>query len=254
MGFAAAPLLIALGVLLTAGVIFLLYWVRPEPQPVVVPSNLIWRRVLDERRRREDFLRWLISLLIALVAALAVVLAVARPLPGTGLRSGRVVIVMDTSPSMAAAVADGETRWDRAYGQARRILAAGNETSEFLLLDTAGQRGGRSFTDRRAAFEALDSLGPVHGAEHGFPRSLRSARSGIRRGARRRSGLHRGRGQGGRRPRGGRADLGVRAGAERRDHGVRCAAAAHRPGPFRGVHRGGSPRRRRERGRPGAAD
>ena len=169
MGFAAAPLLIALGVLLTAGVIFLLYWVRPEPQPVVVPSNLIWRRVLDERRRREDFLRWLISLLIALVAALAVVLAVARPLPGTGLRSGRVVIVMDTSPSMAAAVADGETRWDRAYGQARRILAAGNETSEFLLLDTAGQRGGRSFTDRRAAFEALDSLGPVHGAEHGFP-------------------------------------------------------------------------------------
>lgn len=169
MGFAAAPLLIALGLLLTAAIIVVLYWVRPEPQPVVVPSNLIWRRVLDERRRREDFWRWLVSLAIALLAGLAVILAVAQPIPEGAARGGRIVVVMDTAPSMAAALPGGGTRWDQAAEQVRRILAGSSETSEFLLLDTAGDRGGRSFIGRREALEALEALGPVHGREHRFP-------------------------------------------------------------------------------------
>lgn len=169
MGFGAAPLLIALGVLLTAGIIVVLYWVRPEPQPVVVPSNLIWRRVLDERRRREDFWRWLVSLVIALLAGLAVILAVSEPIPEGAARGGRIVVVMDTAPSMAAALPGGGTRWDQAAEQVRRILTGSSETSEFLLLDTAGDRGGRSFIGRRAALEALEDLGPVHGREHRFP-------------------------------------------------------------------------------------
>ena len=169
MGFAAAPLLIALGVLLTAGIIVVLYWVRPEPQPVVVPSNLIWRRILDERRRREDFWRWLVSLAIALLAGLAVILAVSQPIPEGAVRGGRIVVVMDTAPSMAAALPGGGTRWDQAAEQVRRILTGSSETSEFLLLDTAGDRGGRSFIGRRAALEALEALGPVHGREHRFP-------------------------------------------------------------------------------------
>ena len=169
MGFGAAPLLIALGVLLTAGIIVVLYWVRPEPQPVVVPSNLIWRRVLDERRRREDFWRWLVSLVIALLAGLAVILAVSQPLPEGAARGGRIVVVMDTAPSMAAALPGGGTRWEQAAEQVRRILTGSSETSEFLLLDTAGDRGGRSFIGRREALEALEDLGPVHGREHRFP-------------------------------------------------------------------------------------
>lgn len=169
MGFAAAPLLIALGVLLTAGIIVVLYWVRPEPQPVVVPSNLIWRRILDERRRREDFWRWLVSLAIALLAGLAVIVAVSQPIPEGAVRGGRIVVVMDTAPSMAAALPGGGTRWDQAAEQVRRILTGSSETSEFLLLDTAGDRGGRSFIGRRAALEALEALGPVHGREHRFP-------------------------------------------------------------------------------------
>ena len=168
MTFGVAPLLVAAGLLVTAGLVWLLYRVRPEPQPVRVPSNLIWRRVLDERRRREDFWRWLISLLIALLTALSVALALSRPSVGDG-QVRRLALVLDTSPAMAAVGADGESRWERAAAEARRRLEAAGETGEFLILDTAGQRGGRSFIPRREALAALDELGPVFGAEHRFP-------------------------------------------------------------------------------------
>ena len=168
MTFGMAPLLVAAGLLVTAALVWLLYRVRPEPQPVRVPSNLIWRRVLDERRRREDFWRWLISLLIALLTALSVALALSRPSVGDG-QVRRLALVLDTSPAMAAVGADGESRWERAAAEARRRLEAAGETGEFLILDTAGQRGGRSFIPRRQALAALDELGPVFGAEHRFP-------------------------------------------------------------------------------------
>lgn len=168
MTFGVAPLLVAAGLLVTAGLVWLLYRVRPEPQPVRVPSNFIWRRVLDERRRREDFWRWLISLLIALLTALSVALALSRPSVGDG-QVRRLALVLDTSPAMAAIGADGESRWERAAAEARRRLEAAGETGEFLILDTAGQRGGRSFIPRREALAALDELGPVFGAEHRFP-------------------------------------------------------------------------------------
>lgn len=168
MTFGVAPLLLAIGLLATAGVVWLLYRVRPEPQPVRVPSNLIWRRVLDERRRREDFWRWLISLLVALLTALSVALALSRPSLGDG-EVRRLVVVLDTSPAMAAAGADGVSRWERAAGEARRRLAAAGESGEFLILDTGGQRGGRSFIGPREALSAVEALGPVFGAEHAFP-------------------------------------------------------------------------------------
>ncbi len=170
MVFQASPFWIALGALLTLGAILLLYLLRPEPQPVVVPSNLIWRRVLDERRRREDFWRWLVSLLVALLIGLAVILAVGRPTPSAVADAGgRTVLVLDDSPGMAAVGPSGVSRWELARSHARNIVRSGNETSEFLVLDTAGRRGGRSFTSARDALADLEAMTPVHGAEHRFP-------------------------------------------------------------------------------------
>ncbi len=169
MGFAATPLTVLIGLAVTAAVVFILYWVRPEPQPVRVPSNLIWRKVLDERRRREDFWRWLISLLIALCASLAVALALLEPVRGDAGTGGRVVLVLDTSPSLAAEVADGGARWDRVADHAHRIIDAAAPATRFLVLDTAGRRGGRSFTDRRAAHEAVNDLAPDFGPTHALP-------------------------------------------------------------------------------------
>lgn len=168
MNFGVAPLAAAALLGLAAVVVWVLYRVRPEPQPVTVPSNFIWRRVLDERRRREDFWRWLVSLLAALLAALSVALALARPSFGDR-EVRRLALVLDNSPAMAALGADGASRWERARAEAERRIAAAGANGEFLVLDTAGRRGGRSFLDPRAARGALASLSPVFGAEHRFP-------------------------------------------------------------------------------------
>lgn len=168
MNFGVAPLVAAALLGLAAIVVWVLYRVRPEPQPVTVPSNFIWRRVLDERRRREDFWRWLISLAAALLVALSVALALARPSFGDR-EVRRLALVLDNSPALAALGADGASRWERAVAEAERRIAAAGANGEFLVLDTAGRRGGRSFLDSRAARAALESLSPVFGAEHRFP-------------------------------------------------------------------------------------
>lgn len=168
MNFGVAPLVAAALLGLPALVVWVLYRVRPEPQPVTVPSNFIWRRVLDERRRREDFWRWLVSLVAALLVALSVALALARPSFGDR-EVRRLALVLDNSPAMAALGADGASRWERAVAEAERRIAAAGANGEFLVLDTAGRRGGRSFLDPRAARAALGSLSPVFGAEHRFP-------------------------------------------------------------------------------------
>lgn len=168
MNFGVAPLVAAALLGLAAVVVWVLYRVRPEPQPVTVPSNFIWRRVLDERRRREDFWRWLVSLVAALLAALSVALALARPSFGDR-EVRRLALVLDNSPAMAALGADGASRWERAVAEAERRIASAGANGEFLVLDTAGRRGGRSFLDPRAARAALASLSPVFGAEHRFP-------------------------------------------------------------------------------------
>ncbi len=55
----------ALLLALTAGAVLFLYWLKPPPQRVVGPSTFLWHRVLKERKRRSDFWRWLVSLLVA---------------------------------------------------------------------------------------------------------------------------------------------------------------------------------------------
>jgi hypothetical protein len=145
--------------LATVAGIFVLYWLKPPPQRVVVPSTLIWRRVLKERKRRSDFWRWLVSLAIALTVGLAIASSVGKPeLEALSGRARRMALVIDDSPTMGARMASGETRWARAKEVAGHLLQEGSAGSQFLLADTAGQLVSVGFADRRAALEALDSL------------------------------------------------------------------------------------------------
>lgn len=143
----------------TAGVILFLYWLRPPPQRVVVPSTIIWTLVLKERKRRSDFWRWLVSLLVALAVGLALAAALGRPeIEALSGKARRIAVVVDDSPTMGARTASGETRFDRARQVARGLLTEGSAASEYLVTDTAGRLVGAEFGSRRTALERLEGL------------------------------------------------------------------------------------------------
>jgi hypothetical protein len=144
---------------LTTGVILFLYWLKPPPQRVVVPSTFIWHRVLKERKRRSDFWRWLVSLLVALAVGLALAAALGKPeIEALSGKARRIAVVVDDSPTMGALTASGETRFDRALQIARELLAEGSASSEYLVTDTAGRLVGTEFGSRRTGLERLEGL------------------------------------------------------------------------------------------------
>jgi len=144
-----------------AAAVLVLYWLKPPPQLVVIPTMLIWNRLVEERRRSSllDRLRWWISLLIALLVGLSIALALSRPELETAAGGHRkIAIVLDNSPSMSARSQDGRTRWEHATDLARRIVREGRAGDEFLVVDTGGQVVGNAFSDWRTALERVDEL------------------------------------------------------------------------------------------------
>jgi hypothetical protein len=157
--FGLAGSTMALLLAVTAALIVFLYWLKPPPQRVVVPSTFIWQRVLKERKRRSDFWRWLVSLLVALAVGLALAAALGKPeIEALSGKARRIAVVVDDSPTMGASTASGETRFDRALGIARELLNEGSASSEYLVTDTAGRLVGAEFGTRRRALERLDGL------------------------------------------------------------------------------------------------
>lgn len=135
-------------------VILLLHLLRPPPQRVVVPSLVLWARVVRDRKRPDA--RRLLSLLLALGAGLSLALALTRPEIGAlGTSAHRLALVLDNSPSMAARMSDGRSRWEYAIEQARAVLEQSSAATEVRLLDTVGRIGLHGFVERDAAIEAL---------------------------------------------------------------------------------------------------
>jgi hypothetical protein len=148
----------------TASVILALYFLRHKRERVVISSVLLWRRVLENRLENSIFekLRRLLSILLALLTGLLVAMAIARPeidlLTGT---ARRVVIVLDTSPSMQARTTDGKTRWQHAVDRAGAILDAGAANTQFSIVDTSDQLAQPFTTDRTQLRRAIDGLRPA---------------------------------------------------------------------------------------------
>ena len=142
---------------LTAAAIAALYWLKPPPRRLLVPSNLLWRMVLKERKSSYDQLRWLISLLLALAIGVAIALAVGRPeTDRAAVRNVR--LILDNGPTMATRSSDGRSRWNHAVEAAEEILSGGSEGSRFLIMDTMGQVTSATWGDRRQARELLSAL------------------------------------------------------------------------------------------------
>lgn len=164
-----------IGVLLgaTVATVVFLYWLKPPPQRVVVPSTMLWDRLLKEKKRNTllDRLRWWISLMIALTIGLSVAAGIGRPeLSFLGRDVRNITVVIDNSATMATRTADGFTRWQHAVAHAGQVLRQGSASGRFLILDTSGQAppGGEP-GDRRSALEVLAGLTVSLGGEPEFP-------------------------------------------------------------------------------------
>ncbi len=146
-----------------------LFLLKLRPPRVIVPSLLLWQRVLDESREVTlwERIRRAVSLVVTVAVALALVLAVTRPSRGAAASEERRLVVIDSSWSMLARTRSGERRWDRALAEARRLIASGGEVA---LATTADGLVEGPTTDLALVETALDRLSPTGGEGTTWPR------------------------------------------------------------------------------------
>jgi Ca-activated chloride channel family protein len=160
-----------------AALIALLHLLKPRPQPMVVPSTLLWASVAKQRKRRDRLWRWWLSLLLCLAVGLAIGFALTRSdLPGA-VTGTRMVLVLDNSPSMAARTRDGKTRWLHALEQARGLIEASR--SHIMLLDTMGRAPVTGFVARAEALAVLDRLRVASGGVPQLPAPANDASADV---------------------------------------------------------------------------
>jgi hypothetical protein len=153
---------------LTAGAIIALYFLKLRQRRIFIPSSMLWDRVLDEKQARSlwEKLRRIFSVALAVTIGLLIAFAAARPeierLTG---KTARIVIVLDTSPSMLARTSDGQTRWQHARDAALALLGAHAGGSEFRIADTSGHLDSSfttNHTELRGLIERMQpSIGPA---------------------------------------------------------------------------------------------
>lgn len=141
-----------------------LFLLKLRPPRLLVASLLLWRRVLDQSREQTlwERVRRAVSLVVTVLVALALALAVAQPARRTGKTTragGRTLVVIDSSWSMLARTPSGETRWERAIAEARRLAAAASG-SEVALATTADGVVEGPTTDLALVQAGLDRIAP----------------------------------------------------------------------------------------------
>src|SRR5436309_13634070 len=147
----------------TVAIIIGLYLLKLRHRRVLISSSILWRRVLDERQSHSlwEKLRRIISIIVAATIALLIAMSLARPeIESLTGKNERVVIVLDTSPTMNAHTSDGTTRWQHAIERAKSLLDSGGPTTEFRVLDTAGATASAFTTDRNEVRKLIDEMSP----------------------------------------------------------------------------------------------
>src|SRR6266481_2505877 len=162
----------ALLALTTTAIIIAFYFLKLRHRKVFISSSILWRRVLDDRQSHSlwEKLRRIISILVATTIALLIAMSLARPeIESLTGKNERIVIVLDTSPTMSTQTSDGETRWQHAVEKAKSLLDSGGPTTEFRVLDTAGVTASAFTTDRNEARKLIDTMSPKS-ADPQFPK------------------------------------------------------------------------------------
>lgn len=153
--FVLSPLAVAAAVASVIAAVILLYLLHPPARRLFVSSNLIWERVLETTRRVSDRWRWWLSLLIAGVICLCVVLSVVRPGLDGSDASGKAIVVIDNSPTMAALTSSGVTRFVVAKARATELIETFSSATQVMVVDTQRQLVTPAFESPAQAIEVL---------------------------------------------------------------------------------------------------
>src|SRR5262249_21429927 len=169
---ALTPVEAALLAVLTTASIVALYFLKLRHRRVVISSSILWKRVLDDRESHSlwEKLRTIISVLIGVTIALLIALSLARPeIESLTGKNERIVVVLDTSPTMNTLTQDGKTRWQHAVERAKGLLNSGGPTTEFRVIDTSGITASAFTTDRNEVRRLVDQMSPKT-ADPRFPK------------------------------------------------------------------------------------
>ena len=151
---------------LLAGAIAFAAWLfllKLRPPRMFVPSLLLWQRVLDDTREQTlwERIRRAVSLVLTIFLAALLAFAATGPTrrkPGATSSVARMLIVLDSSPSMGARTGTGETRWDRAIAEAHRLAAS--TAGEVAVATTAEGLIEGPTADRALIDAALERMTP----------------------------------------------------------------------------------------------
>jgi hypothetical protein len=145
----------------SATAIVIIFFLRMRHPRVVVPSLVLWQRVLDERRRDSwiERLRRLISLIVALAIGLLLAFALGDP-RRSGTNEGRFALLIDNSATMSARADDGASRLEQARDKARAFAAHATGDARFQVADATGGVLTPPGLDRQAALDAVERIRP----------------------------------------------------------------------------------------------
>jgi hypothetical protein len=163
----------------TALAILAIYLLRPPPRPVVVPSTVLWQRLLADRSPLRERLRWLLSLLLASTIGVSLALALLDALPSSAAAGEDWLLVVDTRPTMLTRAPSGERRLDEARRRARAWIQSSGNAARFAVAAPANLP--TPWLDGRQALEALDALETAWGESRLVlpPPSSRPARTVV---------------------------------------------------------------------------
>lgn len=152
-----------LALLLSVPAVIILYLLKPRGKDYRISSNLLWDKLFRNEQSKtflEKFVHNILMYLQILILVLLVLALMSPYIHRQGKSGGNVILVFDTSGSMQHDAGDGETRMEKALGQAKSLIASSEETVFSIVTNDC--RGTNPLavgvTDKNSLYAALDQI------------------------------------------------------------------------------------------------